>query len=145
MKTFTITQAAVYLMISRHTLGRMAEDGRLPADSLSGSGRKLWNKSTLDSYRLGSSRTGSVALVDCPMLPEMAVTVLPGQTLLGYRCVVSPLSSANRAEALAELAAFLVAKKPAALALPSKNHAAHAVQTVIDICGNSGIAVLLLP
>lgn len=145
MKTFTITKAALYLMISRHTLGRMAEDGRLPADSLTGSGRKLWNKSTLDSYRLGNSRTGSVALVDCPMLPEMAVAVHPGQTLLGYRCVVSPLSPANRASALAELATFLVEKKPAALALPSKNHATHAVQTVIDICGNSGIAVLLLP
>lgn len=145
MKTFTLTQAASYLMVSRHTLGRMSLDGRLPADSVHGSGRKRWNKETLDAYRLGNTRTGSVALVDCVALPEMAVSVSPGQTLMGYRCVVSPISASNRAEALVELASFLVEKKPAALALPSSNHAAHAVQTVIEICGNSGIAVLLLP
>lgn len=145
MKVFTITQAAKYLMLARHTLGRMAEDGRLPPDSISGAGKKQWNKDTLDNFRLGSARVGSVALVECVSLPEMAVTVHPGQTLLGYRCVAAPLSSANRAEALVELATFLVQKKPAALALPAGNHAAHALQTIIDICRNSGIAVLLLP
>jgi len=145
LKAFTLTQAATYLMVSRHTLGRMSLDGRLPADAVNSSGRKRWNKETLDAYRLGNTRAGAVALVECSALPEMAVAVTPGQTLMGYRCVVSPLTSSNRAEALVELASFLVEKKPAALALPASNHAAHAVQTVIDICCNSGIAVLLLP
>lgn len=123
----------------------MVDDGRLPPDAIHGSGRKRWNKETLDAYRLGNSRAGAVALVVSPTLPEMAVAVSPGQTLMGCSCVVSPISANNRAEALAELASFLVTKKPAALALPSNNHAAHAVQTIIDICGNSGITVLLLP
>lgn len=145
LKHLTLTEAAAYLNVHRSTINRLASSGALPADSYTTGGRRGWLASTLDTHRIGVGRETTCAYISSKVVPELSVTLLRGQTLMGHRAVRTHLSEKDRAQAYASLLTHLTDVTPGLLILPAEHSAHHGHRTVTDLCASLGILVLLLP
>ena len=51
-KTLTLTKLSEYLEIPKRTLYRMISDGRFPVEHINGTKPKLWDRETVEKWRL---------------------------------------------------------------------------------------------